>query len=669
MAGDLKEFKLFPRNLTARAELLVRGNPVTTRPESGVENCFPGLEFDQRNLDSVFFPGLHFEMHHTAGVVLRDFSASAPAAQFVRHEDIQRGIFLVYLKGWFASRIDGVQPSERILRFTPPAGLDSWRFVRDLEIGDVALVLCDGAALARVANGALDTDAVSSWLTNPQDRLERAAGVGDFVLLFGKRARYLTIDGVIDPQALQPGQLTRSLCSPWQYDFADCGCFYWASNKPDLVSSEAQPAQILNFQRRDRSPEGDLAATADDWVLKHDNRWDGDAAIVRHAEMLTHWKTLPFVVRRREVDRYIPIVAKPFQPLLDRKAIIDRLSRLAPVEHALAIEYLYAHYSLGIPLARPADLKPSEALVHTAGSEVFQIAIDEMRHMRSVNEILIELGAPWQLDRAKVIGEDFDGTGRAFNRLFSLRPLTRDQQDWFIAVEQASQNQDDQNSIDGMYTLILRSVQASGDFSAEEKSRISSLIKVIIDEGINHFERFSRVKRALAGIASDEYLKVKAEPTRLDAGDPDSILQDAVDAAYLVVLRSLDYVFAVGDDQRGALMESARRAMYNMDDAARSLAARAKGALFDYSRFGVVAAMPLGVPSSGVGVSGAAAPGPAQRRQSRVQAAQSLGDPLRLVLDQLGASGVAEHAVLADRMRQRLLSMTNQFVALAATVR
>src|SRR6266581_1570965 len=53
--------KIFPRNLTARAAELVVGNPVTTRLESGVGNCFPGLEFDHRNLDRRFFPGLVFE--------------------------------------------------------------------------------------------------------------------------------------------------------------------------------------------------------------------------------------------------------------------------------------------------------------------------------------------------------------------------------------------------------------------------------------------------------------------------------------------------------------------------------------------------------------------------------------------------------------------------------
>src|SRR6266446_699923 len=53
--------KIFPLNLTARAAAIVPGNPVTTRLEGGVGNCYPGLEFDHRNLDRRFFPGLVFE--------------------------------------------------------------------------------------------------------------------------------------------------------------------------------------------------------------------------------------------------------------------------------------------------------------------------------------------------------------------------------------------------------------------------------------------------------------------------------------------------------------------------------------------------------------------------------------------------------------------------------
>ncbi|WP_323073690.1 ferritin-like domain-containing protein [Mycetohabitans endofungorum] len=657
-----ENFKLFPRNLTARADALVRGNPVTSRSESGVENCFPGLEFDQRNIDKAFFPGLQFEMHHASGVILRDFGDASAAAPFIARNEIDQGVFLVYIEGVFASRMAGVAPSSRVVRFVPPAGLESWRYVRDLEIGDIAVILCNGQALARVANGALDMEVVTDWLKDRSDRVESVAGIGRFILLFGQRARFLTHDGVIDPDAVMPGQLTQSLCSPWQYDFADCGCFYWASNKPDLVSSPAQPAQVLNFQRRDRSESGDRAATADDWILKHAYRWDDDGLIYRHAEMIKHWADLPFVVRRQETTSYTPLAATPARKLLDRDAIVDRLRRLAPVEHALAVEYLYAYYSLGLPVNRPAQLDEQQARIYTAGSEIFQVAIDEMRHLRSVNEILIELGQPWQLERADIIGEDFDNDGIAFMKPFALRPLDHAQLDWFIDVEAVSQ-QDDENTIHGMYTLILQSVQASDEFAPEQKRRLAGLIKVIIDEGMDHYVRFSRAKAALAGIAESIYLKVRDVPQAAVLSDPDSVLQDVVDASYLVVLRSLDYVFQAGDSQRGALMESARRAMYNMDDAARSLAARSRGALFDYRRFGPVKPGPVAAVHAVA--AGIAPPSLAPSRGHRIEAARAVGEPLRGVLNRLATAFEGEHADLAQRMARRLNEMTQDFEAKA----
>src|SRR5438034_7988500 len=62
--------KLLPRNATAlrktqdstRAPRLVAGNSVATRLESGVGNCFPGLECDLRNLERRFFPFLEVDV-------------------------------------------------------------------------------------------------------------------------------------------------------------------------------------------------------------------------------------------------------------------------------------------------------------------------------------------------------------------------------------------------------------------------------------------------------------------------------------------------------------------------------------------------------------------------------------------------------------------------------
>jgi hypothetical protein len=34
----------------------------------------------------------------------------------------------------------------------------------------------------------------------------------------------------------QPGELTQGLCSPWQNDYRECACYYWAASRPDYVN-------------------------------------------------------------------------------------------------------------------------------------------------------------------------------------------------------------------------------------------------------------------------------------------------------------------------------------------------------------------------------------------------------------------------------------------------
>ena len=47
-------------------------------------------------------------------------------------------------------------------------------------------------------------------------------------------------DPVVRPATLKPGELTQSLCSPWQHDYRDCVCFYWASSRPDFVNIDEE---------------------------------------------------------------------------------------------------------------------------------------------------------------------------------------------------------------------------------------------------------------------------------------------------------------------------------------------------------------------------------------------------------------------------------------------
>ncbi len=57
----------------------------------------------------------------------------------------------------------------------------------------------------------------------------------------------------ISRELAMPGELTQGLCSPWQNDFRECSCYYWASARPDFVNVETTP---------------DGRSTGDNWLQK-----------------------------------------------------------------------------------------------------------------------------------------------------------------------------------------------------------------------------------------------------------------------------------------------------------------------------------------------------------------------------------------------------------------
>jgi hypothetical protein len=161
--------KIFPRNLTARAERRVTGNPDSTRFESGVANCFPGLEFDHRNLDRRFFPGLVFDFNSNSGAadlprtgarlvqVDADDSDLNPgpdaaatrraAAQALRQALSGDTLTALGTGNWFLDKVtQGGQTISMSLQpdgsSSPQDGLVVWRLVRSLEPGpEVEIVL------------------------------------------------------------------------------------------------------------------------------------------------------------------------------------------------------------------------------------------------------------------------------------------------------------------------------------------------------------------------------------------------------------------------------------------------------------------------------------------------------------------------------------------------
>jgi hypothetical protein len=101
----------------------------------------------------------------------------------------------------------------------------------------------------------------------------------------------------------------------------------------------------------------------------------------------------------------------------------------------------------------------------------------------------------------------------------------------------------------------------------------------------------------------------------------------------------LQFVFKQGKRQRGALLEAARRGMYNIDEACRALSESGKGALFSIAP----ARTSLAATRTAV---------------ATPMTAHDVGDPLRPQLARMRSSNNPKLRMLADRMEGKLAELT-----------
>ena len=502
MTGDVRS-KLLPRNVAAlrrfqdpaAAPREVTGNPVMTRLESGIGNCFPGLECDLRNLERRFFPFLEVEIDFSVAQGVMQVSAvdlsgvedaaskgnlsAADAASYrTISQDLRNGA------NWVVGNIAGDFGPFRQQSFNPDA-------LTGLSFGDQRLPPEPWAAVRTLVEGKPVTLAL---VRNP------APGT---IMLTGARSRYLDDTGAL-ARMFQPGELTQSLCSPWTHDFRDCACFYWASNHPDI----ALPP-LPTPQPADGDPRWDLATPwerADRSVASPPvARQNGSQAVpeIAHHAINRDWQLLNFVLERRErLGDYMPGNFDA-SPLPDRATLLAQLRYAAGVEIAAMQEYLTAAWSL-----RPAQGQPEPLLgdLKAAFHEVLRIAIGEMRHVRLVNDVLSSLSTPGSFTPALAVAAEVPGTKVGTVRPVLLQAATPEAIDGFIGLEAPSQ------SVDGLYGRILATLQITSGTDEQQET-----VRTVIAEGQDHWETFLAIKEWLGRHREADYLRdVNLQPPPKD---------------------------------------------------------------------------------------------------------------------------------------------------------
>jgi hypothetical protein len=218
---------LDPKNLSAQLRYRAVGNPPTTTPVSAIANCFPGLEFDFRNVWRRIFVDL---VLHEADNLVVDVEPTAPPA-------------VAALKGKRLVTVNGSPVTAPVTGPTTAGGTNQTLYsAAFLEwTNSLADIVTRPGSTVRCTFQ--DNDPSSGLPVGP-------AVIADLTV------RPLLEGAVIARDAAQPGELTQSLCSPWQNDYRECGCYYWAASRPDYVNVDTSGAASVghNWLQKNRDP-------------------------------------------------------------------------------------------------------------------------------------------------------------------------------------------------------------------------------------------------------------------------------------------------------------------------------------------------------------------------------------------------------------------------------
>ena len=570
----------------------VLGNPVSTLMDSGVGNCFPGLEFDLRQLDVRFFPGLVFEF---PGVT----PAGPDGTQGARLLYADPGGDPIIADGGSTDGPDWITALKR--QFAGPEGsaLGSGTWYLHFVEQDGKRIMMYDYGLYQNAASMIPYEGETVWwiirLIEPEkpltialtQRAEDGAPNGPPVVLTGRRRMYLNDEGMIDP-VYHPGELTSSMCSPWTHDFRDCACHYWASNHPDVVLGEVDdPQQMDNRTDKDDPIQ---AVTFIDWMRRrHLPLKDVSAqTTIEKArpdrydpyEINLHWEELDFVLQGQEMNE------TPKEPMLLRlnkyetvkELIHDLKDKLAPMELTLALEYLYAYFSL----REPDEVTPEQETawpgltedLRAARQLILSVALSEMTHLRWVNQILWlvyktypEHGtyAPCLVPSKTVEEPDPQDPTNEIVRPRALCRATQDVLQGFVDVERPG------GYLDTEYVKLVGLLRQDADTFPEGLFQMAVRID---SDGMQHYQKFRDVKRFLEPYSAHEALylrplKVAEAPYDAAVGNALDQITTALDALAL----AYEIEARLGDmEKANAKIYEAREAMHVLSDVALKLA-------------------------------------------------------------------------------------------------
>jgi len=272
--------KIEPRNLSAQLSYRGRGNPPVAHPSSAISNCFPGLEFDFRTIWRRAF----------IGIVLSENTNYVVEAEDQKFKDL-KGCRLLKIEDRAVSvqTIGPILPG-RIGALSTGGNPDAVAFME--WSNNLALLF---------GKEGKEVSCEFTALPSKNEVLPGNTGVKTTIVKLKVRHIFEQVDvgagpeklAVLAEPLLQPGELSQGLCSPWQNDYRECACYYWAASRPDyvnVVAADDGTSRGDNWMQRERT--GTYLPDNRDGVLNFS-----------YDDLFEQWeKVLKFVVRGVQED-------------------------------------------------------------------------------------------------------------------------------------------------------------------------------------------------------------------------------------------------------------------------------------------------------------------------------------------------------------------------------
>ncbi|MDC1162116.1 hypothetical protein OAT18_01605 [Tenacibaculum sp.] len=270
---------LIVKDVVSQLHYKALGNPFAVLPRTAISNCFPGLEFDFRNLWRRAFKDLLL-LENNNFVLKGDGELSGLKYHRLvglQYEETKHPTTVITTGPTFpdSGNLDLINTSN-------PNGVSFMEWSNNLaEVLQYQGKKVIGYFTAEESNEEVVFTADELHKDNKKLKVQELT-VNQF---FSQNSAEFT------DEIIEPGELTQGLCAPWQNDYRECACYYWAASRPDYVNIE---------------PSDDGLSKGDNWMAKKrsgeyipDDRTD--SRLVTYDDLFKDWEgELSFIVKGRD---------------------------------------------------------------------------------------------------------------------------------------------------------------------------------------------------------------------------------------------------------------------------------------------------------------------------------------------------------------------------------